>query len=189
MVKATRKPEGTTEYHLDAQSKWKVRAPSGVMVDGELFLTHLHRQKDLEVQARLKGTALPDQALVAAEITQAVEQMHRQTYSRAAKTLKTWKDRDAGSQKDFVGHAKEFEKKVDALLAADPPYRVKNGRRDQWKKHSVAAEIGGAWVNKSTADNRFNHREYGHFFKSALDKLARAPKPPTKSSGQGRRTS
>jgi hypothetical protein len=90
----------------------------------------------------------------------------------------------------YEGYARDFDAKVDELLSADPPWREsvdKNGkvRRDQWKKHGVADKCG--W-DKSTADDRFNHPDFGHLFKPALTKLAGAPKPTAKTSGQGRRT-
>ncbi|WP_322811599.1 hypothetical protein [Terricaulis sp.] len=51
---------------MDDKSEWSVGG-----VSGEVYLTHLHRKKCLELQARLNGVAPPDALLVAAEVTEA----------------------------------------------------------------------------------------------------------------------
>lgn len=98
-----------------------------------------------------------------------VEEVYRPT----TKYLKQLKDKERAQAKTYATDATKYERKVDELLAADPPYRVNDeGRRDRWTKHSVADKLG--W-DKSAADLRF--KKAAPLFKRALDKLALAPKP------------
>lgn len=66
MVRATQTPNGEIAYHLDSTSEWSVDG-----VNGEVYITHVHRLKSLELKARLSGRAPPDPALVAAQLTEA----------------------------------------------------------------------------------------------------------------------